>query len=466
MCAAKLEYKDLTSYIISLPKIIIEKIFDHPTTCLAIFRELPELAKTFVMRLLLINQEVPQATVSSWVNSLHGSKCQEATSVLTNLGIWHEVRAQGGMPAWGLKPSFKANLYSAVFGEAASSTGLVQVNDQGGQQADSDFIEKLDKYAIDRWESVLKYIVNPRDSKGTISLSTKEILKHADLMKSISGHESDSESVVLTASAFQFLLWNRRLQIWYFIIQLLEYSQKNNQDISECLMLLFELSFSTFGKPYSCENFTPVKEFFLQELRTIGLVYMKTRKEKRFYPTRFTIQLANGLSEEDEQSVLSHDNGFIVVETNYRVYAYTNSQLQISLLALFTELMYKFPNMVVGLITRDSIREAFQMGITAHQIVSFLRTNAHPQMCARKPVLPVVVVDQINMWQAEKNRFKFTDGVFYGQFNTSRDFEMLKKYAKDLGALVWSNDAKRNMFVKASAHDAIRKYYKLNKPKD
>lgn len=41
-------------------------------------------------------------------------------------------------------------------------------------------------------------------------------------------------------------------------------------------MLLFELSFSTFGKPYSCENFTPVKEFFLQELRTIGLVYMKT----------------------------------------------------------------------------------------------------------------------------------------------------------------------------------------------
>jgi hypothetical protein len=48
----------------------------------------------------------------------------------------------------------------------------------------------------------------------------------------------------------------------------------------------------------------------------------------------------------------------------------------------------------------------------------------------QKPVLPVVVIDQINMWQAEKNRFKFTDGVFYGQFNTSRDYEMLKKYAK------------------------------------
>ena len=38
MSTAKLEHKDLTSYIISLPKIIIEKIFDHPTTCLAIYR--------------------------------------------------------------------------------------------------------------------------------------------------------------------------------------------------------------------------------------------------------------------------------------------------------------------------------------------------------------------------------------------------------------------------------------------
>ncbi len=33
-----IEYKDLNSYIVSLPKAIIEKIFDHPTTCLTVFR--------------------------------------------------------------------------------------------------------------------------------------------------------------------------------------------------------------------------------------------------------------------------------------------------------------------------------------------------------------------------------------------------------------------------------------------
>ena len=68
---------------------------------------------------------------------------------------------------------------------------------------------------------------------------------------------------------------------------------------------------------------------------------------------------------------------YIVVETNYRVYAYTDSSLQIALLGLFTEILYRwrcrgiifklkhklvfrFPNLCVGVITRDSCRQAFR----------------------------------------------------------------------------------------------------------
>lgn len=68
MSRSLIEFKDLTSYITSLPPTIIESIFDHPTTCLAIFRELPQLAKHFVMRLLLLNQEVPKVSIDSWVD--------------------------------------------------------------------------------------------------------------------------------------------------------------------------------------------------------------------------------------------------------------------------------------------------------------------------------------------------------------------------------------------------------------
>ena len=53
------------------------------------------------------------------------------------------------------------------------------------QMADTEFLDKLDNYAIERWESVLKYIVNPRDAKNQIGNSTKEVLKFAGLMKQI-----------------------------------------------------------------------------------------------------------------------------------------------------------------------------------------------------------------------------------------------------------------------------------------
>ena len=110
-----IEHKDLTNYIASLPKAIVEKIFIHPTTCLAIFRELPELAKIFVSRLLMLNQEVPQETVNSWVNSKHKQSTIEATKILKNLGVLQDVTSQGGMPALILKASFKENLVEGMF---------------------------------------------------------------------------------------------------------------------------------------------------------------------------------------------------------------------------------------------------------------------------------------------------------------------------------------------------------------
>jgi hypothetical protein len=67
-------------------------------------------------------------------------------------------------------------------------------------------------------------------------------------------------------------------------------------------------------------------------------------------------------------------------------------------LALFTTLRSRFPNLVVGQITRESVKRALQSGISAEQvgaqvvqhlsslkpmlakIISYLSTHAHPQM--------------------------------------------------------------------------------------
>lgn len=57
----------------------------------------------------------------------------------------------------------------------------------------------------------------------------------------------------------------------------------------------------------------------------------------------------------------SSSKGFLIVETNFRVFAYTNSDLQIAILSTFTELNCRFENLSIGLITRDSVRRALQV---------------------------------------------------------------------------------------------------------
>ena len=39
---------------------------------------------------------------------------------------------------------------------------------------------------------------------------------------------------------------------------------------------------------------------------------------------------------------------------------------------------YRFPNLVVGVLTRESLNDAFRKKITAQQIMKFLQTHAHP----------------------------------------------------------------------------------------
>lgn len=40
---------------------------------------------------------------------------------------------------------------------------------------------------------------------------------------------------------------------------------------------------------------------------------------------------------------------------------------------------YRFPNLVVGMLTRESLNEAFRKKISAQQIMTFLETHAHTQ---------------------------------------------------------------------------------------
>ncbi|KAH8396525.1 hypothetical protein KR215_000267 [Drosophila sulfurigaster] len=443
----------------------LEKFYHYPPICLAVFRELPEIARQFVIRILFIDQPVPQAVVSSWGAQKFAKEQAEATSCLSALNVWRVTAIPGGLAAWELSPTFKKSVRQALMG-GGKPWPMTNTLDKDSKPRDIPF---LDSYAMSRWRCVLHYMVGTGGRNGgsdaeAISPDAVRILLHANLMK-----RDERGGISITRQGFQFLLLDTRAQVWHFMLQYLETCEERGISLPECLSMLFQLSFATLGRDYSSEGMSNQMLTFLQHLREFGLVYQRKRKECRFYPTRLALNVTNkdaatATTAADEERM--QERGYIVVETNYRVYAYTDSQLQVAVLGLFTELLYRFPNLVVGVLTRDAVRQALRGGITAEQIVSYLEQYAHPNMklvesaIQSKSCLPPTVVDQIKLWEMERNRFTYTEGVVYNQFLSQNDFVTLRDYAQSINMLVWQNERTRTMVVQKNGHDDVKRYWK------
>lgn len=247
-------------------------------------------------------------------------------------------------------------------------------------------------------------------------------------------------------------------------------------DSVEVLSFLFMLGSLELGRAYSKETLTDSQRQMLPFLVDFGLVYMPRSSSGLFFPTRLATTLTSDASAlrsvaagfDAASSAAGGAKGFIIIETNYRLYAYTNSPLQIAVLALFTRFKARFPNMVSGRITRKSVGNAIQHGITSDQIITYLSTHAHPQLVKSStlhggPVLPPTVVDQIRLWQIENERMKATPGFLFKDFESQKEYDGCVKYADEIGVLKWKSDARKMFFV--TRVEQLRDYIKSKKIK-
>src|SRR4051812_42764965 len=198
-------------------------------------------------------------------------------------------------------------------------------------------------------------------------------------------------------------------------------------DPVEMLSFLFMLGSLEFGKAYSTQNLTPTQKHMLEDLNDFGIVSRENSTDARFYPTR----LATTLTSSDTMALLNDagsitsrgGRGYIVLETNHRLYAYTSSPLQVAVLNLFVKLTGRQSNFIAGKLTKDSVQRAISFGITSDQIISYLSTNAHGQLKKNKTVLPPTVIDQIRLWQIEGDRMLATPGFLLKQFSSPQEYK-------------------------------------------
>ncbi|TQV97829.1 hypothetical protein V2A60_006448 [Cordyceps javanica] len=485
----------LADYLEKLPGTTFRKLYQQPSTAFAIFRRmLPQLAKTFVMRMLYMPSPMSLADLDAWVKPEAKRQKDQVLSTLRSLHIVQiSAPSKDKTQEVQLTANFRASMRLALTGGGNHNSFGVPSTLAVPPEIDLPF---LDRYARRRWDDILHFVVSSVGFKSTggaggegPNKSVRDILIAGRLVD-----RRPNGSVGITQAGFTFLLQEANAQVWTLLLLWLEALDADKSAAVDMLSFLFVLASLELGRAYDTNALTEQRRDMLPALADFGLVYIPPQKRSMFFPTRLATTLTSGASSSlrsisdgvaaatsaalSSSAPSSQDRGggplgssgdqagAIVVETNYRLYAYTQSTLQIAVLALFSKLTMRFPDMVAGRITRTSIRQAIQFGITADQIIAYLAAHAHEQMhrtaaLTNKPVLPPTVVDQIRLWQLENERMKTTGGFLFRDFDDPKEYQDTRRFADEIGVLVWSND-KSGMFF-ASKFEQIRDYLKSRK---
>ncbi|KAG5648235.1 hypothetical protein DXG03_006193 [Asterophora parasitica] len=426
----------------------LTRLYQLPSSCLSIYRLLAPLERQLVMSLLWLESAILASTMASWVVREGEQLYKNALGTLERLHILPNSKVK-----LALNSTFKTSFRQAITGSGTSGSF--------GVPADLDEkrpplgVDGLDGYALERWETILHYMVSSGTGQNPTKPSTGVLylLQTSGLMVSHRG-----SPLQITSAGFQFLLHSPHDQLWDLLLQYLHLAEQRQMDLVEVLSFLFMLSTMQLGREYSTDHLGVSQKAMLEDLRDYGLIWQRKPSSRRFSPTRLSTTLTSSSPPLPATTSTSSgpQDGFIVLETNYRIYAYTDNPLQTAVLNLFVSLKYRFPNLVVGSITRDSVKKALNNGISADQIISYLISHAHPQMRKNNPLLPVTVQDQIRLWELERNRLKSSEGYLYTSFTSQADYELVLNYAHELGVVLWENSAKRCFFGSLEGHANIR----------
>ncbi|XP_062016959.1 general transcription and DNA repair factor IIH subunit TFB2 [Rosa rugosa] len=440
--------KNFMDMVAALPAMKLDKLYDNAFICEAILRSLPPLAKKYVLQMLCVELPVNSKSMEEWVLPDGASKHRVAIDRLVQLRIFTETKKKGDV-TYTLNPIFQTNLkkllvYGVVLPREPMPSSVTVRRPSS---------EELEAFALEQWECFLLQLINSSQTERPSNISSS-------MMKTFQRGlvtQRDREAPRLTESGFQFLLMDTNAQLWYIIREYITSSEERGIDSADLISFLLELSFHVTGEAYNINTLTEVQKNTIKDFTDLGLVKLQQgRKESWFIPTKLATNLSVSLTDTS-----SRKQGFVVVETNFRLYAYSSSKLHCEILRLFARIEYQLPNLIVGAITKESLYGAFDNCITAEQIISFLQQNAHPRVAERIPSVPENVTDQIRLWETDLNRVEMTTAYYYDEFPSRDLFDGAVDYARSYNGLLWEapDDSKKmRLVVRAENHVHMREY--------
>jgi transcription initiation factor TFIIH subunit 4 len=337
----------------------------------------------------------------------------------------------------------------------------------------------LERYARSRWDAVLHFMVGST-AVAEPPQSVVDILLRTKLMQ----QSAESRALHITDTGYEFMLKDIHVQMWIFMleyIRTLDHAGALRQE--DILQFLFQISYCQTNECYAVADLTKTQQLLLGDFTNFGLLY-RAKNADRFYTTSLAVNLIFGGSggahahayagaavptpdPSTRQLVGSGDASHgsdlsVVVETNFKVYAYTTSTLHIAMLSVFVDIVARLPNLAIGFITRESLRSALIHGISAQQIYDFLMKHAHPRMRSNRPVIPENIADQLYLWERERNRVQFMEGSLFDGFASKDEFEQVRGYAQDLAVLTWSDAIHLKLAIATDGIDRVRHFIQRN----
>ncbi|PWA56577.1 transcription factor-related protein [Artemisia annua] len=331
--------KNFMDMVASLPAVKLDKLYHNAFICEAILRwSLPPLAKKYVLQLLYIDVPVTATSLQEWVLADGASKHRVAVDRLIQLRVFTETVDRKKEATYRLNPMFQMNLREHIVHGGVLPREPMAANITVRLPS----LEELDNYAAQQWE----------------------LYDQLFLTSNVDSHfYRDREGALLTESGFQFLLMDTNAQLWYIIREYISNSEDRGVDSADLISFLLELSFHVTGEAYNINTLDDVQRTTVKDLADLGLIKLQQgRKDSWFIPTKLATNLSISLSDAS-----SRKQGYVVVETNFRLYAYSTSKLHCEILKLFSRVEYQLPNLIVGSITKENLYKAFANGITADQ---------------------------------------------------------------------------------------------------
>lgn len=424
----------------------LDMLYEDTFTVLTIFGSLPPLAKQYVLRLLVVETSVPKDLVDSWVKV--GTDSQQAHEYALNrlyeMRVFFKYKEKN-------KSYLRPNRTFRVTLTRALCTQFAGLESEKASKSPPS-IEFLEDFSKTRWESMLYFMVGELTPKPP-PLPVQERLERTGLMEKIEG------KLVVSSEGFRFLFKGLKAQLWEILVAYMDSVDERKLNRNEVLIFVFRLSFMKLGQGYSVHRLSTDQRIVLQDLEKFGFIWQAAETSSRYYPTSLALALSAAPDQDPQRQ-----GGYVIAEKSFKVYAYTSSAFQRALLGLFCILHFILPNMVVGIITRESVNRAFRIGITAKEIVNYLEQSAHPAMReeAKKVgslvFVPENVSHQIELWEGEIYRHTEEPASLCEMFKSSAEYVQVRDFLAERKLLLWNSDEKLMLVLREAGLALLKEF--------